>query len=66
MDIAIGIIDTDRTVTINIMMATMTSIIVMVTKITMDIEMVDAKINESFTTKTTTMNITTIMRMEAV
>ena len=66
MDIAIGTIDTDRTVTINIMMATMTSIIVMVTKITMDIEMVDAKINESFTTKTTTMNITTIMRMEAV
>ena len=44
----------------------MTSMVIMVTKITMDIEMVDNEINESFTTKTATMNITTIMRMEAV
>ena len=65
-DITIGTIDTDRTATINSMMTIMTNMVVMVTKITIDIEIVDTKIDESFTTKTATMNITTIMRMEAV
>ena len=57
--IAMKIIDTDRVVTINIMMTIM---IVMVTKITMDMEMAsrmaDTKINEHSTTKTFTKTIT--------
>ena len=53
--IAMKIIDTDRVVTINIMMTIM---IVMVTKITMDMEMADTKINEHSTTKTSIKTIT--------
>ena len=53
--IAMKIIDTDRVVTINIMMTIM---IVMVTKITMDMEMADTKINERSTTRTFTGSIT--------
>ena len=58
-DIAMKIINTDRTVTINIMVTIM---IVMVTKITIDMEMAgrmaDTKINERSTTKTFTKIIT--------